>query len=91
MRPTETIRLAFPATISESWDRYIGAARFLAASPLAGDAAYPAFEEAQRRAFDSRAQAGILTVRYRTEIRIGKPAVALVPASEEDYEVRQTR
>jgi len=63
---------SFPMTAKETWDTFIRGIRSSAASPAQSHPRYPSFERAQRENFDARAVRGILTLRYSTEVAVGR-------------------
>jgi len=72
--PADQVHRRFAMSINETWDQYIGGARSAAGSPLPGDPSYQQFEETHRTRFHAQAIAGLLEVRYTTELIVGRLA-----------------
>lgn len=68
---TRTCR-TFPMCVQETWEQYVGGARSAAGAPLPGDAGYEGFERGLRERFDAAAIAGMMEVRYTTELVVGR-------------------
>ena len=72
MAPGGIVRRSFPATLEQSWERYMQGMRSGAATPLIGSPGYGKFEAKCRAFFDANARGGILETTYSTELAIGK-------------------
>ena len=71
-KPGTLCRKKFPVVFEEGWDEYIGGIRSASRNPSPGDKGYRDFEENLRQRFDSKAVDGRITVRYVTELAVGR-------------------
>lgn len=65
-------RFRFPMAIEQEWEAYIRGRRSAATAPRRDNPRYTEFEREQRAAFDATAVDGIVTVRYATELAVGR-------------------
>jgi ubiquinone/menaquinone biosynthesis C-methylase UbiE len=70
--PDDFKHMIFPLTLCERWEQYIGSQRSASGAPGEEEHAYEAFEEKHRDFFDSRAVDGLIEVKYKTELAVGR-------------------
>jgi ubiquinone/menaquinone biosynthesis C-methylase UbiE len=70
--PDDFKHMVFPLTLHERWEQYIGSQRSASDAPCEGEPAYEAFERKHRGFFDSRAVDGLIEVRYKTKLALGR-------------------
>ncbi len=63
---------AFPQTIRETWQEYIGGVRSTAAAPNQDEDEYKSFEREHRRVFNSQALNGLIEVKFNTKLIVGR-------------------
>jgi SAM-dependent methyltransferase len=65
-------RQSYPVVFEEGWAEYIGGIRSASRNPGPGDEGYKEFEEKLKKRFYSLAVDGLVTVRYTTELSVGR-------------------
>ena len=71
-KPGTQSRHSYPVVLREGWAEYLGGIRSASRNPSLGDKGYEAFEEKLRKRFDSQALDGRITVKYTTELAVGR-------------------
>ena len=71
-KPGTQSRHSYPVVLREGWAEYLGGIRSASRNPSPGDKGYEAFEEKLRKRFDSQAIDGRITVKYTTELAVGR-------------------
>jgi len=74
LAPREAQKLSFPFCFQQNWEGFIGSLLSASYMPDEDNPAYPALENAARVIFARFSRAGLLQVRGRSEVWIGKPA-----------------
>lgn len=70
--PGTQLRHSYPVVFEEGWTEFIGGIRSASRNPSPGDEGYKEFEEKLKQRFDSQSKGGRITVRYTTELAIGR-------------------
>ena len=71
-KPGTQNRQSYPVVFKEGWAEYLGGIRSASRNPNPGEEGYEEFEEKLRKRFDSQSKDGRITVKYTTELAVGR-------------------